>query len=91
MTGVEKDKLIDLLFARLEDDRSAFAEFESMFYGSAKMAGIASAYRTLISTCRLMKVSVSEYFRKVFRMIVAGYDNLTSLLPMNMELAVNNY
>lgn len=63
----------------------------SLFYGSGKMAGIASVYHTLISTCRLMKVSVTEYFRKVFRMIVTGYDNLTSLLPMNMELAVNNY
>ena len=31
-----------------------------------------------------MKVSVSEYFRKVFRKIVSGYDNLTNLLPMNM-------
>ncbi len=63
----------------------------SLFYGSGKMAGIASVYHTLISTCRLMKVSVTEYFRKVFRMIVTGYDNLTSLLPMNMGLAVNNY
>lgn len=63
----------------------------SLFYGSAKMAGVASIYRTLISTCRLMKVSVTEYFRKVFRMIVAGCDNLTNLLPMNMGLAVNNY
>lgn len=63
----------------------------SLFYGSAKMAGIASVYRTLISTCQLMKVSVTQYFQKVFRMIVAGYDNLTTLLPMNMGLAVNNY
>jgi len=63
----------------------------SLFYGSAKMAGIASVYRTLISTCQLMKVSVTQYFQKVFRMIVAGYDNLTSLLPMNMGLEVNNY
>lgn len=63
----------------------------SLFYGSGRMAGIASVYHTLISTCRLMKVSVTEYFRKVFRMIVTGYDNLTSLLPMNMGLAVNNY
>ncbi len=63
----------------------------SLFYGSGKMAGIASVYHTLISTCRLMKVSVTEYFRKVFRMIVTGYDNLTNLLPMNMGLAVNNY
>lgn len=63
----------------------------SLFYGSARMAGIASVYHTLISTCRLMKVSVTEYFQKVFRMIVTGYDNLTSLLPMNIGLAVNNY
>lgn len=63
----------------------------SLFYGSGRMAGIASVYHTLISTCRLMKVSVTEYFQKVFRMIVTGYDNLTSLLPMNMGLAVNNY
>lgn len=62
----------------------------SLFYGSAKMAGIASVYRTLISTCQLMKVSVTEYFQKVFRKIVAGYDNLTNLLPMNMGLSVNN-
>lgn len=63
----------------------------SLFYGSAKMAGVASVYQTLTSTCRLMKVSVTEVFRKVFRMIVTGYDNLTSLLPMNMDLAINNY
>ncbi|MFG6427647.1 MAG: hypothetical protein K1W14_14800 [Muribaculaceae bacterium] len=62
----------------------------SLFYGSAKMAGISAVYRTLISTYRLMKVSVSEYFRKVFRKIVSGYDNLTNLLPMNMGLSVNN-
>ena len=62
----------------------------SLFYGSAKMAGIASVYRTLISTCQLMKVSVTEYFQKVFRKIVAGYDDLTNLLPMNMGLSVNN-
>lgn len=77
----------------------------SLFYGSAKMAGIASAYRTLISTCQLMKASVTElkigedllnqlnlsqYLQKVFRMIVSGYDNLTNLLLMNMGLSVNN-
>ena len=54
------------------------------------MAGIASVYRTLISTCQLMKVSVTEYFQKVFRKIVAGYGDLTNLLPMNMGLSVNN-
>lgn len=63
----------------------------SLFYGSGKMAEISSVYRTLISTCRLMKVSVSEYFNKVFRKLVAGCDNLTTLLPMNMGLSVNNY
>ena len=62
----------------------------SLFYGGSKMAGIASVYRTLISTCRLMRVSATEYFKKVFKMIVSGYDNPTSLLPMNMGLSVNN-
>lgn len=63
----------------------------SLFYGSGKMAGIAAVYHTLISTCRFMKVSVSEYFRKAFRAIVAGCDNMANLLPMNMGLSVNNY
>ena len=53
----------------------------SLFYGGAKMAGIASVYRTLISTCQLMKVSVTEYFQKVFRKIVAGYGDRPIFSP----------
>lgn len=48
----------------------------SLFYGSAKMAGIASVYRTLISTCQLMKVSVTEYFQKVFRTLSKRLDKI---------------
>lgn len=63
----------------------------SLFYGSGRMAETASVYRTLISTCRLMKVSVCEYFHKVFRQLVSGCDNMANLLPMNIGLAVNKY
>ena len=79
----------------------------SLFYGSGVMANVSAVYRTLIATCRLMKISVTElinrrrhyfkklnlsqYFGRVFRMLVAGCDNMASLLPMNMGLPVNNY
>lgn len=63
----------------------------SLFYGSDKMANVSAVYHTLFSTCRLMKVSVSEYFSKVFAKIVRGCTDLTTLLPMDMGLSVNNY
>ena len=63
----------------------------SYFYGSDRMANVSAVYHTLISTCRLMKVSVSEYFSKVFAKIVRGCTDLNSMLPMNMGLSVNKY
>lgn len=63
----------------------------SYFYGSDRMANVTAVYHTLISTCKLMKVSVSEYFSKVFAKIVRGCADYTSLLPMNMGLSVNKY
>lgn len=62
----------------------------SYFYGSDKMANVSAIYHTLISTCRLLKVSVTEYFSKVFAKIVRGCTDYTGLLPMNMGLSVNN-
>lgn len=61
----------------------------SYFYGSDKMANVSAVYHTLISTCKLMKVSVTEYFSKVFAKIVRGCTDYASLLPMNMGLSVN--
>lgn len=63
----------------------------SYFYGSDRMANVSAVYHTLISTCKLMKVPVSEYFSKVFAKIVRGCNDYASLLPMNMELNVNKY
>lgn len=63
----------------------------SYFYGSDRMANVSAVYHTLISTCKLMKVSVSEYFSKVFAKIVRGCTDYTSMLPMNMGLSVNKY
>lgn len=63
----------------------------SYFCGSDKMANVSAVYHTLISTCKLMKVSVSEYFSKVFAKIVRGCTDLNSMLPMNMGLSVNKY
>ncbi len=82
---VEKEKLIDYLLAQNEKL-------------SGQLAGVREEMRlqrerpfhTLISTYRMMKVSVSEYFRKVYAMIVRGCTDPTSMLPMNMGLRVNN-
>ena len=63
----------------------------SYFYGSDKMANVSAVYHTLISTCKLMKVSVTEYFSKAFAKIVRGCTDYASLLPMNMSLSVNKY
>ncbi len=63
----------------------------SLFYGSDKMAHISTIYQTLISTCRMLKVSVSEYFDKLFAKIVRGCTDTASMLPMNMGLSVNKY
>lgn len=63
----------------------------SYFYGSDRMANVSAVYHTLISTCRLMKVSVTEYFSKVFAKIVRGCTDYASLLPMNIGLSVNKY
>lgn len=63
----------------------------SQFYGSHKMGEIATVFQTLISTCKIMKVSAYEYLRKVFGKIVRGCTDMTSLLPMNIGLSVNNY
>lgn len=63
----------------------------SYFYGSDKMANVSAVYHTLISTCKLMKLSVTEYFSKVFAKIVRGCTDYASLLPMNMGLSVNKY
>ncbi|MCM1141104.1 MAG: hypothetical protein NC453_21255, partial [Muribaculum sp.] len=78
--------------------------------GSIRLLLIVNAsavYHTLISTCKLMKVSVTEmqsirrkpilivfisqYFSKVFAKIVRGCTDNASLLPMNMGLSVNNH
>ncbi len=37
-------------------------------------------HHTLISTCKLMKVSVSKYFSKVFAKIVRGCTDYSSML-----------
>lgn len=63
----------------------------SYFYGSDRMANVSAVYYTLISTCKLMKVSVTEYFSKVFAKIVRGCTDYASLLPMNMGLSINKY
>ncbi len=63
----------------------------SLFYGSPKMAHASTIYNTLISTCRQMKVSVSEYFDKLFAKIVRGCTDTACMLPMNMGLSVNKY
>lgn len=63
----------------------------SLFYGSYKMANVSAIYRTLISTCRQLKVSVSEYFDKLFAKIVRGCTDTAGMLPMNMGLCVNKY
>ncbi len=55
------------------------------------MANVSAVYYTLISICRLMKVSVSEYFSKVFAKIVRGCTDYSSMLPMNMGIKINNY
>ncbi len=38
-----------------------------------------------------MKVSVSDYFSKLFAEIVRGCTDNSSMLLMNMELSVNKY
>ncbi len=63
----------------------------SLFYCSDKMANVSAIYQTLISTCRQMKVSVSEYFDKLFAKIVRGCTDTACMLPMNMGLSVNKY
>ncbi len=63
----------------------------SLFYGSDKMAHVSTIYHTLISTCRMLKVSVTEYFDKLFAKIVRGCTDMASMLPMNMGLSVNKY
>lgn len=63
----------------------------SLFYGSDRMAHVSTIYHTLISTCKQMKVSASEYLYKLFAKIVRGCTDMASLLPMNMDLTVKNY
>lgn len=63
----------------------------SLFYGSDRRADVSALYHTLISTCRQLKVSVTEYFGKLFAKIVRGCKDTASMLPMNMGLSVNKY
>lgn len=63
----------------------------SLFHGSDRRADVSALYHTLISTCRQLKVSVTEYFGKLFAKIVRGCKDTASMLPMNMGLSVNNY
>lgn len=63
----------------------------SLFHGSDRMAHVATIYHTLISTCRQMKISASEYFGKLFAKLVRGCTDMASLLPMNMGLQVKNF
>lgn len=63
----------------------------SYFYGSDKMANVSAVYHTIISTCKLMKLSVFEYFSKVFAKIVCGGTDLNNMLPMNIGLSTNKY
>lgn len=62
----------------------------SLFYGSDRMAHTSTIYHTLISTCIQMKVSVSEYFSKLFAKIVRGCTDAVSMLPMNIGLSVKH-
>lgn len=63
----------------------------SLFFGSDKMAHVSTIYHTLISTCRQLRISVPQYFGKLFARLVRGCTDMVSLLPMNIGLSVNNY
>lgn len=56
----------------------------SLFYGSHKMANVSAIYHTLISTCRMCKVSALEYLKKFFQAIVKGRRDYENLLPMTI-------
>lgn len=72
------------LFAYLKDDRycinnsiarrfissSASVRKNSLFFVSHRMANMSATYYTLVSTCRMVGVSVFEYSKKFFCEIV---------------------
>lgn len=63
----------------------------SLFYGSHKMARGSAVFHTLISTCRMMKVSALEYLKEFFRQIALGRRDFESLMPQTIGLAQSQY
>ena len=71
----ERDKLLEITFAYLNDDRydinNLIAERficplagerkNSLFFTGSRMANVSAAYHTLLSTCRMNGLSALEY------------------------------
>ncbi|WP_322933909.1 IS66 family transposase [Bacteroides sp. CG01] len=58
----------------------------SLFFGSGKMVRVSAAYHTIISTCKMQGVSVLQYFKIFFQVIVHGRRDYENLLPMTIGL-----
>lgn len=67
--------MIERYIRPLFDERKS-----SLFFGSHKMARVSTAYHTLISTCRLVGISVLDYFKRVFTELSHSNKDDTGLL-----------
>ncbi len=46
---------------------------------------------TLLSTCRISKLSTLEYLKKFFHKIVKGRKDYENLLPVTIGISTNKY
>ncbi len=60
--------------------------FNSLFFGSDKMAMASAAYHTVITTCRMHGISALEYLKRFFREIVMGRRDYANLLPQTIGI-----
>lgn len=63
----------------------------SLFFGSDKMAVVSAAYHTVITTCRMLGISVLDYMKKFFKAIVMGRRDYENLPPQMIGIRTNNY
>ena len=63
----------------------------SPFLVNSCMANVSATYHTLMSTCRMNRLSALEYLKKFFHEIVKGKKDYENLLPITIGLnTINN-
>ena len=58
---------------------------------SSRMANVSADYHTLLSTCRMNRLSALEYLKRFFHKIVKRIKNYKNLLPMTIGINTNKY